>query len=81
MAGSDSHTMNLCADDVLTIHFSAEKGVLRMKICAQDGSLLYSGNGETATDFTVNVPQNGSYTITVEARAAQGFIHIQAERQ
>ena len=81
MNGTDRHIMALNAGDVLAIHFETEKGALHLEIQASDGSVLYSGNGQSSTDFTVNITESGSYTVTVKARSATGFIHIQTENQ
>ncbi len=79
MNGIDAHTMALNAGDVLSIHFETEKGALHLDIQAPDGGVLYSGNGQDATDFTVNIAESGSYTVTVKAQSTTGSIHIQAE--
>ena len=49
-----------------------------MEIKAPDGTAVYSGNGKTATDFTVNIRESGVYTIVVEARQAAGTIHVRS---
>ena len=79
--GTDGHTMTLNAGDVLVIRFETEKGTLHLEIQAPDGNVLYSGNGQNAKDFTVNIAESGSYTMTVKAQSATGFIHIQTENQ
>ena len=81
MTGTDEHAMALNAGDVLAIRFETEKGALHLKIQAPDGSVLYSGNGKSAADFTVNITESGSYAITVKARSAKGRIEIQNESQ
>ena len=81
MNGTDGHTMTLNAGDVLAIRFETEKGALHLEIQAPDGSVLYSGDGQNATDFTVNIAESGSYAVIVKARSATSFIHIQAESQ
>ena len=81
MNGTDGHTMMLNAGDVMAIHFETEKGALHLDIQAPDGNVLYSGNGQNAKDFTVNIAESGSYTVTVKAQSATGFIHIQTENQ
>ena len=81
MNGSDRHTMTLNAGNVLVIRFESEKGTLHLEIQALDGSVLYSGNGQNATDFTVNITESGSYAMTVKALSAAGSIHTQAESQ
>ena len=63
--------------DTLQIHFAVEKGSIKRSITAPDGAVLYTGNGMEATDFTVNIPADGIYAISVEARQAAGSLHIQ----
>lgn len=77
MNGTDLHTLDLQAGDVLQIQFETEKGTLYMEIKAPDGTTMYCGNGRETTDFTVNIREGGVYTIVVEARHAKGMIHIQ----
>ena len=79
MNGTDGHTMTLNAGDVLAIRFETEKGTLHLEIQAPDWNVLYSGNGQSATDFTVNIAESGSYAVTVKARFATGSIRIQAK--
>ena len=80
MTGADRHALTLDAGDVLQIRFETREGSLRLTIEAPDGSVLYAGNGETATAFTVDAPESGTYAVTVEARQAAGIIQIQTER-
>ena len=77
MNGTDLHTLELCEGDVLQIQFETEKGSLYMEIKAPDGTSLYRGNGKETTDFNINIPESGVYTIVVEARHAKGTIYIQ----
>ena len=81
MNGTDGHTMTLNAGDVLAIRFETGSGTLHLEIQAPDGNILYSGNGQNATDFTVNIAEGGSYAVTVKARSATVSIHIQTESQ
>ena len=76
MNGTDNHTLNLAAGDVLQAAFKTEKGSLHMEITAPDGTILYAGNGEEVTEFEINISKTGAYTITVEARHAEGKIDI-----
>lgn len=81
MNGTDLHTLELHEGDVLQIRFETVKGSLYMEIKAPDGTAVYSGNGKEATYFTVNIRENGVYTIVVEAQHAKGTIHIQLEEE
>ena len=78
MNGTDLHTLELHAGDALQIHFDTAKGSLHMEIKAPDGTAIYCGNGKETTDFTVNIPGSGIYTIVVEAHRAKGTIHIRS---
>lgn len=77
MTGTDTHTLALQKGDVLQIHFAVGKGSLKLTITAPDGTELYAGNGTEAEDFTVNIPADGVYAISVEGRQAAGTLHIQ----
>ena len=72
--------MKLDVGDKLDIHFETEQGSLHMEIKAPDGSLIYAGNGEEATDFTVNISENGAYSVRVGAEDARGKIYIRLQR-
>ena len=77
MNGTDQHSLALQQGDRLQIRFETEKGTLTMAITGPDGTELYSGNGREATDFRLNIPESGVYTITVQAQRAKGIIQIQ----
>ena len=81
MTGADSHTLELQAGDALQIRFSPEKGSLKLTITAPDGAEVYTGNGTEAADFTVNIPESGIYTVSVEARNAAGTLRLSAVRR
>ncbi|MGN0401154.1 MAG: PPC domain-containing protein [Acetatifactor sp.] len=67
MNGTDLHTLDLQTGDVLQIHFETVKGALYMEMKAPDGTTIYRGNGKETTDFTVNIPESGVYTVAVES--------------
>ena len=77
MNGTDGHTLELQQGDTLQIHFAIEKGSIKLSVTVPDGTELYTGNGTEATDFMVNIPADGVYAISVEARQAAGSLHIQ----
>ena len=80
MNGTDLHTLDLQAGDVLQIQFETKKGSMYMEIKAPDGTTIYSGNGSETTDFIVNIHENGVYSISVEAKRAKGTIHISVKK-
>ena len=81
MNGSDYHTLELEKGDTLLVHFETEKGSLNMEIDAPDGIEVYSGNGKDVTDFTVNIPESGTYSVNIKANHARGKIYIQKSEE
>ena len=58
-------------------HFSDVRGSLHLESRASDDTALYSRDGKTAEDFTVNTPKNGIYTLSVQAKNAFGSLSTQ----
>ena len=81
MTGTDSYQMELQKGEVLAAHFETVRGSMCMEIQAPDGTPLYQGNGKGVTEFTVNVPENGTYSIFVEAHRAKGIIQVQRKEE
>ena len=75
MDGSDSHVLTLKKGDVLDVRITVDSGSLRLTI-AGGNSILYAGNGTAASDFTLNIPSDGKYTVTLDARHAAGMVRI-----
>ena len=77
MTGTDRFTMELSAGDTLAVQFETVKGSIYMEIKEPDESSLYAGNGKGVSEFTVNIPESGTYSIYVEACHAKGTVYIQ----
>lgn len=77
ITGTDSCQMELQEGEMLAVHFETVRGSMCMGIQAPDGSPLYQGNGKGVTEFTVNIPESGTYSIFVEAHRAKGIIQVQ----
>ena len=81
MTGTDCYQMELQESEVLAVHFETARGSMCMEIQAPDGSPLYQGNGKGVTEFTINVPESGTYSIFVEAHRAKGIIQVQRKEE
>ena len=77
MTGTDCFTMDLRAGDALAVQFETVKGSIYTEIKDPDENAVYAGNGKGATEFTVNISEDGTYSIYVEAHRAKGTVHIQ----
>ena len=76
---TDSETVPLAEGDALRISWQIESGQIDVTICKEGEEALYRANGRPAgdkADFCVEIPQTGSYTITVFARKAKGRIEF-----
>ena len=79
MTMTDSETVPLAEGDALRISWQIESGQIDITICMEGEEALYRANGRPAgdeADFCVDIPQTGSYTITVSARNAKGRIEF-----
>lgn len=81
MTGTDSYQMKLQESEVLAVYFETVRSSMCMEIQAPDGSLLYQGNGKGVTEFTINIPESGTYSIFVEAHRAKGIIQVQRKEE
>lgn len=79
MNGKDKHTLNLTTTNILQIEFKVEKGKLQLEIISPEGDIIYSGNGTEISNFELNIPQDGSYSIIVKGQNAKGIIQIKVK--
>ena len=77
MTGTDRLTMEIQANNTLSVQFETVKGFIYMEIKDPDENTLYAGNGKGVTEFSVNISESGTYSIYVEAHHAKGTVHIQ----
>ena len=74
MNGEDSHRLSLAAGDRLAVSLAAERGRLTLTVTGPDGAVLYRGDGSACGDFTLTVPADGDYTLTVRGTRAAGSV-------
>lgn len=74
--GKDEHKLNLTTSNILQIEFKIEKGKIQLEIISPKGDIIYSGNGTEISNFELNIPQEGSYTIIIKGKHAKGLIQI-----
>lgn len=76
MNGTDTHVLALLTGDILHIHFETTHGSLKLNISDESGTAIYNGDGELCTDFDLDIPKDGEYTISVTGKNAAGSIMI-----
>ena len=79
MNRTDSETVSLLEGDALRVSWEIESGQIDVTIGMEGEEALYRANDRSAgdkADFCVEIPQTGSYTITVTARDAKGRIEF-----
>ena len=79
MNRTDSETMALAEGDELHVSWQIKSGKIDVSIGMEGKEAIYQANDRTAgdeADFCVEIPETGSYTITVSAREAKGRIEF-----
>ena len=76
MNGTDSHTLTADAGDRLQVHFEMLQGEMTLEIRDPAGNVVYSGDGKACTDFTLDMEQDGGYTVSITARQGKGSLKI-----
>lgn len=79
MNSTDSETMALAEGDALHVSWQIESGRVDIAIGIEGEEAVYRADDRPAgdkADFYVEIPQTGSYTITVSAREAKGQIEF-----
>lgn len=72
---TDSETLELRKGDALSVSWQIESGRVDIVIRQENKEPVYQADDRAAGDeaaFLVEIPQTGSYTITVSARKAKG---------
>ena len=79
MNAADSETMALTEGDALHVSWQIESGRVDIAIGMEGEEAIYRADDRPAgdkADFYVEIPQTGSYTITVSARKAKGRVEF-----
>ena len=65
----------LDAGDSIEVHMTVRSGEFHVTI-ASDSGTIYEGNGAGLAAFTVNIPSDGRYTISVSGKNAVGSLNF-----
>ena len=79
MNRTDSETLELREGDMLHVSWQIESGHVDIAIGMKGEEAVYRADDRPAgdkADFVVEIPQTGSYTITVSARKAKGQVEF-----
>lgn len=79
MNQTESHTLNLSKDDVLSVEYQIDQGQVDLTIGMEKEKAIYTGNEIDSGKFSVVVPEDGEYIISVKAKNAKGTIKIYAK--
>lgn len=74
-----THDLVMAQGERIRVHVEKESGTITVKIQKGQETPVYEGNGEVATDFSVTIPEDGTYTVSVTGKKAKG--HVTFQRQ
>ncbi|MDO4965212.1 MAG: hypothetical protein Q4E51_00755 [Lachnospiraceae bacterium] len=74
-----SHVFEMKQGEKLLVHVEKDAGDIKILIQEGQNLSIYEGNGNVATDFSVDIPQDGTYTVSVSGKEAKGHIIFNRE--
>lgn len=74
-----SHTFEMKQGESLLVHVEKDAGDIEILIQEGQNSPIYEGNGNVTTDFSVDIPQDGTYTVSVSGKEAKGHVTFNRE--
>lgn len=76
MNRADFHVLYLQAGEALDVDYHVSKGHVDIHIGMNGKKPVYTGNDIESGTFAVIIPENGEYTIAINARHASGSIMV-----
>lgn len=74
-----THDFEMEQGEKIHVHIEKKAGTIRVTVLDNQEILLYDGNGEVASDFNVEIPENGTYTVSVSGQKAEGRVTFTRE--
>lgn len=74
-----THTFELEHGEKLLVHVEKKSGDIKLMIQDEQQNIVYEGNGDVTTDFSVGIPQDGTYTVSVTGKKAKGHVTFTRE--
>lgn len=69
-----THKLEMKAGESILVHIEKESGDIKVMIQKEGETPVYEGNGDAATDFSVKVSEDGTYTVSVTGKEARGHV-------
>lgn len=73
---TDSQTLELERGDRLSVEIVQEKGTLSLSIEGEGGEPLYADEDAQSGSFELEIPEDGSYQVTVSGEQARGSLSV-----
>lgn len=77
---TEQHEFDLEEGDRVIVDFEGEEGSISLTIQKDGEDYIYAGNKMHNGSFSVEAPEAGTYTVTVEGKNAKGSIHVFVEK-
>lgn len=74
MNQKDSHQFILSEGNAISADYSIDKGNVTITIGKDGEKPIYSGSDIKKDSFSVTVPEDGTYIVTIDAKHAAGYI-------
>lgn len=74
---TEKETLSLKKGQELKVMLALEEGTLSFEIGQKDKAAIYKGTDLESAEFSVSVPESGSYTISVTGKGAKGAARLE----
>ena len=69
-----THGLTMKQGESILVHIEKQSGDIKVMIQKEQDVPIYEGNGDVATDFSVNILEDGVYTVGVTGNNAKGHV-------
>lgn len=77
---TDTHDFAMTQGESILVHIEKQSGDMKVAIQKDQDSPIYEGNGDVATDFSVDISEDGIYTVSVTGHNAKGQVTFYREQ-
>lgn len=74
-----THDFEMKQGENILVHVEKESGEIKVVIQEGQEEPIYEGNGNVTSDFSVAIPKDGTYTVSVTGKEAKGQVIFNRE--
>ncbi len=76
-----THELTMKQGESILVHIEKQSGDIKVMIQKDQDDPVYEGNGDISTDFSINILEDGVYTVGVTGNKAKGHVTFNRVQQ